>query len=758
MKKTLLLFVAFLFGMNALYAQDETTYNTGEYTDDNGVTWGYTTDDDGYITIGKRGEADPNDNRYASACIPQTTKGEITVPTEIGGVAVKRLRYDAFHGCSELTKVTFTQAIALEAAGTNMFLGCHRLTEVDGLEYIDVSACTSMEHFFAECYKLNSVEGIEDWNISNCTDLEGFCSACYAITTLKPFAKWDTSNVTNLAYCFSTCQSLLTLEGLENWKVKKVTTMVNLFAYCYKLTTLEALTKWDTESVVNLSQTFDCGNYPTMKGLENWKTGKVTNMYRTFSFNGALTSVEAIKNWDVSSVQNMEYTFASRPDYGRAHQLANYDDLSGWDVSSVTNMNRTFSNDVNMTSIEGISKWNTANVKSLDETFYGCTGLTNVDDLQNWDLSSVTSAESTFENCSNIFWFRYMPTTLTVIGKNMFGNCSSSKLFKIPNSVKSIGTSAFYSTGSCKHITLPSHLTTLGDSICGGQTELTIPATVTSLSNLGYGTSVTKLYVLGTTLNENWKDNGVTIYVKPSVYETYSSWENVEQDIPLEYTGKLQYLTRCRDFDMDFSNAENTHVFVATGKNTEVANDVLLTELSGKYVPSRLKASESSYNGVDEYVGVLIEGEVGATKYYRIGENDCYSGNQTTTYDGVSDNMLIGANDQDTVVQKEEIDGETYYYYGSSTNKFSVFNKGGWTPYNRAYLKMSKTDYDPYPTTGSAKPLTMSFVYADGTTGIISAETFNEISDGAIYDLRGMRVNENYKGFVIKNGKKIFQK
>ena len=43
-------------------------------------------------------------------------------------------------------------------------------------------------------------------------------------------------------------------------------------------------------------------------------------------------------------------------------------------------------------------------------------------------------------------------------------------------------------------------------------------------------------------------------------------------------------------------------------------------------------------------------------------------------------------------------------------------------------------------------------------TGINTPVLFSEEDDGAIYNLWGQRVNECYKGIVIKNGKKRIQK
>ena len=48
--------------------------------------------------------------------------------------------------------------------------------------------------------------------------------------------------------------------------------------------------------------------------------------------------------------------------------------------------------------------------------------------------------------------------------------------------------------------------------------------------------------------------------------------------------------------------------------------------------------------------------------------------------------------------------------------------------------------------------------FTSKTTGIDHVKTADQAGDGKAYDLSGRRVNESYKGIVIKNGKKYIQK
>ena len=67
---------------------------------------------------------------------------------------------------------------------------------------------------------------------------------------------------------------------------------------------------------------------------------------------------------------------------------------------------------------------------------------------------------------------------------------------------------------------------------------------------------------------------------------------------------------------------------------------------------------------------------------------------------------------------------------------------------NKAYLTLS----------GSAGAKAFIFQFDDDPTGIESLTPALSEGEGAAYNLNGVRVDDNYKGIVIKNGKKIYQK
>ena len=67
---------------------------------------------------------------------------------------------------------------------------------------------------------------------------------------------------------------------------------------------------------------------------------------------------------------------------------------------------------------------------------------------------------------------------------------------------------------------------------------------------------------------------------------------------------------------------------------------------------------------------------------------------------------------------------------------------------HKAYLTLDS------PTMAKA----FTFMFEDGETTAIEQPTINGKQSSDTYNLNGVRVNDNYKGIVIKNGKKIYQK
>ena len=82
----------------------------------------------------------------------------------------------------------------------------------------------------------------------------------------------------------------------------------------------------------------------------------------------------------------------------------------------------------------------------------------------------------------------------------------------------------------------------------------------------------------------------------------------------------------------------------------------------------------------------------------------------------------------------------------TNTGKFIQFGDGTYTSFGAYDKKMDKT------------VLPMLFVMGEGQTGINNIHTSTAVKNNVMYNLAGQRVNKDYKGLVIMNGKKMIIK
>ena len=103
--------------------------------------------------------------------------------------------------------------------------------------------------------------------------------------------------------------------------------------------------------------------------------------------------------------------------------------------------------------------------------------------------NSVTSiGDSAFSDCNSLTSIT-IPNSVTSIGSSAFRECTSLTSITIPDSVTSIGESAFSGCSSLTSITIPDSVTSIGDrafSGCDSLTNITIPDSVTSIGSYAF--------------------------------------------------------------------------------------------------------------------------------------------------------------------------------------------------------------------------------------------------------------------------------
>ena len=135
-----------------------------------------------------------------------------------------------------------------------------------------------------------------------------------------------------------------------------------------------------------------------------------------------------------------------------------------------------------------------------DDAFSGCSGLTDIyytGDIAGWCAISGlgnlmlygVSGKSLYIDGTKIVGNLAIPDSVTSIGSSAFRGCTGLTSVIIPAGVTSIGSGAFYGCSGVTSVIIPSNVTSIGDYAfygCSGLTSITIPDSVTSIGRCAF--------------------------------------------------------------------------------------------------------------------------------------------------------------------------------------------------------------------------------------------------------------------------------
>ncbi len=283
--------------------------------------------------------------------------------------------------------------IKLDSDSSYLFNEFSNVSEIEGIENLDTSRVTDMDHMFYNCSQLQEL------------DLSSF----------------DTSSVENMDYMFDNMSSLTSLTFGNNFTASSVTSMYMMFENCSQLQELD-LSSFNTSSVKTMTSMF--GNMKNLRTLifgDNFDTSNVTKMGGMFGEMSSLQTLD-LSGFNTSSVENMNSMFSGM---SNLQEL----DLSSFDTSSVTNMSLMFYGMSNLTSLTFGDNFDTSNVTNMRSMFQSCSQLQELD-LSNFDTSSVTNMNSMFFSTPKLKKIIYGPNFIHKDGVDttyMFVGCPANK-------------------------------------------------------------------------------------------------------------------------------------------------------------------------------------------------------------------------------------------------------------------------------------------------------------------------------------------
>ena len=162
------------------------------------------------------------------------------------------------------------------------------------------------------------------------------------------------------------------------------------------------------------------------------------------------------------------------------------------------------------------------------------SGNTKYDSRNNCNAIIETATNTLISGCKTTI----IPNSVTTIGNSAFSGCTGLTEVTIPNSVKTIGGNAFSSCTGLTEVTIPNSVTTIGYgafSHCTGLTEVTIGNSVTSIGSYAFSDCTGLNLIIShplvpPTINSdtfyNVSTNNVILIVYSSSYSTTNYWNN----------------------------------------------------------------------------------------------------------------------------------------------------------------------------------------------------------------------------------------
>lgn len=163
---------------------------------------------------------------------------------------------------------------------TLWFGSCTNLTSIEGLENLNTSDVTSMDHMFYKCEQLRALDlsAFSTEKVKNMADMFGYCKN---LETLN-LSSFKTNDLTNMSRMFYECNKIVQLD-LSGFNTSGVKALDQVFKNCNALEALD-LSSFNTRLVTDMSSLFDnCQSLKTIYVSDLFSTFKVkysTNMFR----------------------------------------------------------------------------------------------------------------------------------------------------------------------------------------------------------------------------------------------------------------------------------------------------------------------------------------------------------------------------------------------------------------------------------------------------------------------------------------------
>ena len=386
--------------------------------------------------------------------------------------------HSTYGGASVITKVVFDEsfAAATPVSCAKWFAGFVKLAEIEGLEYLNTSAATSMASMFYNCKLLTKLD-LRSFNTGNVKDMSSMFADCIALKDLD-VSSFNTESATNMDAMFSNMKCKIL--NLGSFKTSGVTSMSSMFKNAGSLVSIYVdEDKWDVTNVSSATDMFSgctvlCGEKGTKASdySNNWLTyaridggtdtpGFLSSVgsygYAVF-YNGTLTfkygfpsdnlqgikyDLQEVPAWSENAANIKHVVFDENFDnvdvktcyawFSGCKNLLTIDGLGNLKTGTVTNMSKMFENCEKLQSID-LSNFETTDVTTFAFMFSGCSGLPSLD-VTPLETDNALDMSAMFSHCSGLTALNvsYFNTDKVTDMQFMFSHCSGLKTLDITN-------------------------------------------------------------------------------------------------------------------------------------------------------------------------------------------------------------------------------------------------------------------------------------------------------------------------------------
>ena len=447
----------------------ETDSNGGPYTTMvDGITWTY---------VVNNGEVQVGTGSSSGRAISTSTKGEITIPSVLGGYPVTSIGDYAFYECNSLTSVTIPSSVV--RIGNDAFSHCVGIISV----VIPSSVTGIGRRAFSSCSGLTSVtipssvtsigmnafygcSGLQSVTIPSSVTSIGE-SAFYYCSGLMSFVI-DPDNPEFCAINGLLCsKDGKTLIAGVNGDVSIPLTVVSIGSSAFQgCSGLISVTMPPSVTSIGYSAFSGCS------GLTAVSMSEGVMSIGESAFHGCSGLISVTIPSSVRDIGHRAFEYCS----GLKSFSVSADNLF---YKSQNGLLCSKDGSTVVAGVNGVVNVPDGVTSIGCAAFSGCSGLASVT-----IPSSVTSiGDTAFNACSGLTSVT-IPEGATSIGYSAFQGCSALNTVTIPKSATSIGMCAFYGCRVLTSVTIPEGVTRIGESTfygCSGLKSVTIPSSVTSI-------------------------------------------------------------------------------------------------------------------------------------------------------------------------------------------------------------------------------------------------------------------------------------